>query len=94
MDYPRNIWQTCFDPKLTMSHMYIRLTSEEMEAALTRSLGTLTFRLQNMDFLKDFEPSEHAGRRMQAKGYLIRQPDRARIDLTSMQAASAECSRD
>ena len=49
-------------------------TSEEMETALTRSLGTLTFRLQNMDFLKDFEPAEHAGRRMQAKGYLIRQP--------------------
>ncbi len=69
-------------------------TAEEMESALTRSLGSQTFRLQNLNFLKDFDPSEHAGRRMQAKGYLIRQPERARIDLTSMQAVSAECSRE
>lgn len=69
-------------------------TAKEMESALTRSLGSQTFRLQNLDFLKNFDPAEHAGRRMQAKGYLIRQPERARIDLTSMQAVAVECSRD
>ncbi len=67
-------------------------TAEEMEAAIHQSLGELTFRLQSLDFLKDFDPTEHVGRKMQAKGYLIRQPDRARIDLTSMQAVAIKCS--
>ena len=66
-------------------------TAEEMEAATYQSLGDLTFRLQSLDFLTDFDPTEHVGRKMQAKDYLIRQPDRARIGLTSIQAVAISC---
>ncbi len=66
-------------------------TAKEMETAISQSLGDLTFRLQSLDFLTDFDPTEHVGRKMQAKGYLIWQPDRARIDLTSMQAVAISC---
>lgn len=66
-------------------------TMQEMKAAIHQSLGELTFRLQSLDFLKDFDPKEHVGRKMHAKGLLIREPGRARIDLTSIQAVAINC---
>jgi len=42
-------------------------------------LGTLIFRLADLDAVPDFAPDSHKGHKMQAKGYLVRQPGAERI---------------
>jgi len=66
-------------------------TEEEMDLAELKALGIKTFRLQSMDFLADLDPTEHLTHKMQTKGYLIRQPNSERIDLTAMQAVGFDC---
>ncbi len=67
-------------------------TMDELKAAATMPAGTLTFRLQNVDFLgADYKPENHAGHRMQAKGILIRQPNAERIDVRSLAMVSDTC---
>ena len=69
-------------------------TPKELEDAVVRELGNWTFRLQNVDYLGSaFDIDSHAGQKMQTKGYVIRQPNKERIDLTSMEMVSARCGR-
>src|SRR5437762_6005432 len=63
--------------------------SNATEPARTRSespstpaeLGTLTFRLADLEAIPDFSPSAHNGHKMQVKGFLVRQPNAERISL-------------
>ena len=67
-------------------------TDPELKAAETKSLGGLEFRLTNVDILGDaFNPKEHVGQKIQAKGYLTRQPGNERIDITSLEVAAERC---
>ena len=69
-------------------------TPKELEDAVLRELGDWTFRLQNVDYLgSDFDLDSYVGQKMQTKGYVIRQPNKERIDLTSMEMVSARCGR-
>ncbi len=69
-----------------------RSTEEEMTAAGSKALGNQRFRLQNIEFLgQEFEPESKVGYKMQTKGYLIRQPNRERIDITAMEWTGASC---
>jgi hypothetical protein len=56
-----------------------------------KGLGTLTFRLTDIDAVPDFTPEEHKGHKMQAKGYLVRQPNAERIGLSSIQMLDSTC---
>ena len=67
-------------------------TAEELQKAEKTPPGYQRFLLQSLDFLgADFDPEMYRGSKMQTKGYLIRQPNRARIDLMSMERVAATC---
>jgi hypothetical protein len=66
-------------------------TPEELKNAASRPLGSRTFRLQNLDELADFHPEPLAGHKVQAKGVLIRQTNRDRINVLSVEPLVAVC---
>ena len=68
-------------------------TPEELTASSKKSPGTLTFRLADMDAVPDFAPAAHKGQKMQAKGYLVRQPNAERIRLSAMEMLDKSCGR-
>jgi len=66
-------------------------TPAELKASAERSLGTLTFRLSDLDAAPGFTPEAHQGHKMQAKGYLVRQPNAERINLSSIEMLAPTC---
>ena len=68
-------------------------SAAELKAAAEKPLGTLTFRLADLDAAPDFTPEMHQGHKMQVKGYLVRQPNSERINLSSIEMVSAPCVR-
>jgi hypothetical protein len=66
-------------------------TPGELKASSGRKLGTLTFRLADLEAIPDFSPSAHNGHKMQAKGFLVRQPNAERISLTAMEMLDPSC---
>jgi len=67
-------------------------TPEELKAAAGSSLGTLTFRLQNLLMLGAFKPEEHLGHKMNAKGTLMRQANGVdSISVTQLEMLGQSC---
>lgn len=67
-------------------------TPEELKRATALPLGTGTLRLQNLDELgPGFRADPWAGHKVQAKGVLIRQPNRDRINVLSLKSVSSAC---
>jgi len=66
-------------------------TPAELKASSEKRSGTLTFRLATLDAVPDFAPDTHKGHRMQAKGYLVRQPNAERIQLSAIEMLSSTC---
>ena len=65
--------------------------AEEVKASSQKKLGTLVFRLAELDAVSDFTPEAHKGHKMQAKGYLVRQPNAERISLSAMDTVDSSC---
>lgn len=63
----------------------------ELTASSQKRLGTLIFRLTDLEAVPDFAPDGHKGHKMQAKGYLVRQPNAERISLSSMEMLDSAC---
>jgi mono/diheme cytochrome c family protein len=68
----------------------VRARRSSTGAAASR-LGSLTFRLADLEAVPDFMPLAHKGHRMQAEGYLVRQPNAERINLSSIEMLGSEC---
>jgi hypothetical protein len=69
-----------------------QVTAEGLNIAASQPLGSQTFRLQNLDELRpDFRPELLAGHKVQAKGVLVRQTNRDRINVLSLESVSASC---
>lgn len=67
-------------------------TPEELKRAAALPLGAGTLRLQNLDELRPgFRPDSWSGHKVQAKGVLIRQPNRDRINVLSLESVSPGC---
>ena len=66
-------------------------TPAELRASSQKRLGALIFRLADLDAVPDFAPDMHKGHKMQAKGYLVRQPSAERISLSSMEVLDSSC---
>jgi mono/diheme cytochrome c family protein len=64
----------------------------QLKSSSERKLGTLTFRLADLEAVPDFSPPAHSGHKMQVKGFLVRQPNAERISLTSIEMLDAHCS--
>ena len=56
-------------------------------------LGTLIFRLADLEAVPDFAPDTHKGHKMQAKGYIVWQTNADRISLSSMVMLDSVCVR-
>jgi len=54
-------------------------------------LGTLIFRLADLEAVPDFAPAAHKGHKMQAKGRLVRQPNAERLSLILIEMLDASC---
>ena len=63
-------------------------TTEAVQAAAARPLGTQRYRLLG---LAAFRPAEHAGHKMVVKGLLIKDQKETRVNVTSFQMAAAGC---
>ena len=44
-----------------------------------------------LEAVPNFTPDSHKGHKMQAKGYVVRQPRAERINLSSIEMLGAEC---
>src|SRR5207244_3404934 len=56
-----------------------------------KRLGNLTFRLADLEAVPEFDPPAHKGHKVQAKGYLVRQPNAERISLTAIEMLDSRC---
>src|SRR5215475_3212164 len=63
----------------------------QLKSSSEKKLGTLAFRLSDLEAVPDFSPSAHTGHKMQVKGFLVRQPNAERISLTSIEMLDANC---
>jgi len=66
-------------------------TSAERNASSQMHLGTLIFRLADLEAVPDFAPAAHKGHKMQAKGRLVRQPNAERLSLSLIEMLDASC---
>jgi mono/diheme cytochrome c family protein len=60
-------------------------------ASFEKKLGSLTFRLADLEAVPDFSPPVHQGHKILVKGFLTRQPNAERISLTSMEMLDSGC---
>jgi mono/diheme cytochrome c family protein len=63
----------------------------DLKTSLQKKLGTLTFRLADLEAVPDFSPSAHDGHKIQVKGFLTRQPNAERISLSSVEMLESSC---
>ena len=63
-------------------------TAEELKEAVSRLLGTGTFRLVSA---APFKPESHNGQKVSAKGLVYRAPNKDRLNLSSLQMVSPSC---
>ena len=66
-------------------------TPADVKSSSEKNLGTLTFWLAELDAVPDFMPDANPGHKIQAKGYLVRQPNAERISLSSMVMVNPTC---
>jgi mono/diheme cytochrome c family protein len=68
-----------------------RASDIELKGAATKALGTGSFQLQNLAMAGITSASLQEGRKILAKGVLIRQPSGDRLGVNSLQELSATC---
>ena len=66
-------------------------TTEELISAESIPLGSETFGLLDMAFVRGFDPADHEAHKVQAKGLMIRTSEGQSLSLTTMGMVSAEC---
>ena len=66
-------------------------TPAELNASSQKRPGFMIFRLADLEAVPDFVPDSHKGHKVQAKGYLTRQPGAERISLSSMTMLDSMC---
>jgi hypothetical protein len=67
------------------------ITPEELKAAAARPPGVAVFRLENLMDITGLNIDAAVGKKMDAKGILVRQPKGDRINVTAVQEAASRC---
>jgi len=79
-----------FEPART--HIPGEITADEVTTSQTQPLGTLTFKLPNLDFaVPGLKPAEYKDRKVLVKGVIYRQPNNERINVTAMAPLAPAC---
>lgn len=67
-------------------------TESELKASAATPLGEQTFRLLDVDYFRsDFTAAAHKGHKMEAKGFLIRNPGDLRLSTTWLEMLESSC---
>jgi S-disulfanyl-L-cysteine oxidoreductase SoxD len=82
------VLQSATEPARTRFEMS---TPAELKSSMQKNLGTLEFRLADLEAVPDFMPAAHKGHKIEAKGYLVRQPNAERISLSSLAMLDSNC---
>jgi len=85
------IWILFSATEPARTHRSTISTPAELNASSQKPSGTLIFRLADLEAVPDFTPDSHKGHKMQAKGYLTRQPGAERISLSSIAMLDSMC---
>ena len=83
-------WCAAAEPVRSRSELS---TPSDVKASSMQALGNQVFRLAELDAVPDFKPEDHAGHKMQAKGYIVWQTNADRISLSSMVMLDSVCVR-
>lgn len=67
------------------------ITPEELKAAGNTTLGSATYRLQNLMLLGSFNPESHKGHKMLAKGPLLRRSNGEAVSVTALDMVADSC---
>jgi len=67
------------------------ITQAERNVFFEATLGDGSYRLQSLDVVPDFAPEKNRNAKVYAKGYLILQPNRERINLTALEVVDDTC---
>jgi mono/diheme cytochrome c family protein len=70
-----------------------RIPLEDTSSSSQQKLGSLTFRLADLEAVPDFSAPVHQGHKVLVKGFLTRQPNAERISLTSAAMLDSKCER-
>ena len=68
-----------------------RAAEDERAEAANWTTGDENYYLQSIDVIDDFIPEDHLNAKVHAKGYLILQPNRERINLTALEVLADRC---
>jgi hypothetical protein len=88
---PNDAWTLTRAGELSRTQDAEKISAEERKSAEGQPAGTLTFRLQNLADLAGFNADGSKGRRVLAKGALVRQSTGDRINVTSLESLGATC---
>jgi Cytochrome C oxidase, cbb3-type, subunit III len=87
-----NDWTLTHASEPVRTHDAEHNTPEELKEAAAETIGSASFRLQNLEDLPPpFDPSSLSGHQVQAKGVLIRQPNKDRINVISIESVATAC---
>jgi mono/diheme cytochrome c family protein len=69
-------------------------TESELKSSAATPLGAQTFRLLDVDYFRpDFTAAAHKGHKMEAKGFLIRNPADLRLSITWLEMLDSSCTK-
>ena len=88
---PDNEWLLTRSTEPVRTRKPYETTQDELRAAQASPPGSLTFVLADFDALPGSRPANFEGFRMQAKGFIVRQPGAERISLFHLGMVSAAC---
>ena len=67
-------------------------TPDELRASGAAALGSGSFQLQNLEYLREgFTPESYSGHRVQVKGALVRRQTDTRISVTLLETVASSC---
>ena len=66
-------------------------TPDELRSSAAKPLGKQSFRLQNLDDLSNFHGDALRGHKVQVKGVLVRDEDKVRINVASLDSVATTC---
>lgn len=69
-------------------------TPDDLKTSAGKALGGDTYTLLQVDYFRpDFKPESHKGHKVQAKGFLIRNPGGPRLSVTWVEMAGSSCAK-
>ncbi len=91
---PNDTWTLTKGTEPVRTRSPMQPTEPEIAAAKAKPLGTQTFQLLDVEYFSNaFHPEAHAGHRVNAKGFLMRTGNDAKINVTWVEMLATDCGR-